>query len=128
MSPAHNKSPAVAAALAALDAGGSPEKTTLRDAVRALLTDLAQRVPGRSVEVRVPPYGAVQCIPGPRHTRGTPSNVVETDGVTWILLATGRLSWAEAMAAGKIKASGIRADLSPYLPEGPDFGSPEGVP
>ena len=127
MSPAHNKSPAVAAALAALDAGGSPETNTLRDAVRALLTDLAKRAPGRSVEVRVPPYGAVQCVPGPRHTRGTPSNVVEMDGVTWILVATGRLPWAEALAAGRIKASGIRADLSAYLPEGPDFESPEGV-
>jgi hypothetical protein len=116
MSPAHIKSPAVAAALAVLDAGGSPEATTLRDAVRALLTDLAKRAPGRSVEVRVPPYGAVQCIPGPRHTRGTPSNVVEMDGVTWILVATGRLPWADAVAAGKIKASGIRADLSAYLP------------
>ncbi|GIF48057.1 hypothetical protein Afe04nite_25960 [Asanoa ferruginea] len=116
MSRAHNKSPAVAAALDALDAGVSPEAATLRDAVRALLTDLAKRAPGRSVEVRVPPYGAVQCIPGPRHTRGTPSNVVETDGVTWVLLATGRLAWADALAAGKIKASGNRADLSSYLP------------
>ncbi|WP_089249938.1 sterol carrier family protein [Asanoa hainanensis] len=127
MSPAHIKSPAVAAVLAALDAGGSPELVTLRDAVRALLTDLAKRVPGRSVEVRVPPYGAVQCVPGPRHTRGTPSNVVEMDGVTWVLVATGRLPWAEAVAAGKIKASGSRADLSPYLPEPPESGSPERV-
>jgi hypothetical protein len=105
----------VATALAALDAGGTPAPAVLRDAVRALLTDLAKRAPGRSVEVRVPPYGAVQCIPGPRHTRGTPSNVVETDGVTWILVATGRLAWADAVAAGKIKASGNRADLSAYL-------------
>ncbi|WP_090786363.1 sterol carrier family protein [Asanoa ishikariensis] len=127
MSPAHIKSPAVVAVLAALDAGGSPEVVTLRDAVRALLTDLAKRAPGRSVEVRVPPYGAVQCVPGPRHTRGTPSNVVEMDGVTWVLVATGRLAWAEALAAGKIKASGGRADLSAYLPDPPDFGSPERV-
>jgi hypothetical protein len=127
MSPAHIKSPAVAAALAVLDAGGSPEVVTLRDAVRALLTDLAKRAPGRSVEVRVPPYGAVQCIPGPRHTRGTPSNVVEMDGATWLLVATGRLSWSEALAAGKIKASGTRADLSAYLPDAPESGSPERV-
>ncbi|MEV4535421.1 sterol carrier family protein [Asanoa sp. NPDC049518] len=127
MSPAHIKSPAVAAALAALDAGGSPELVTLRDAVRALLTDLAKRAPGRSVEVRVPPYGAVQCVPGPRHTRGTPSNVVEMDAVTWLLVATGRVRWADALAAGKIKASGSRADLSAYLPEPPESGSPERV-
>jgi len=127
MSPAHIKSPAVAAALAVLDAGGSPEVVTLRDAVRALLTDLAKRAPGRSVEVRVPPYGAVQCIPGPRHTRGTPSNVVEMDGITWLLVATGRLGWADALAAGKIKASGTRADLSAYLPDPGESGSPERV-
>ncbi|MDG4821940.1 sterol carrier family protein [Asanoa sp. WMMD1127] len=116
MSPAHIKSPAVAAVLAAVDAGESPDTATLRDAVRALLTDLAKRAPGRSVEVRIPPYGAIQAIPGPRHTRGTPSNVVETDGVTWVLVASGRLPWADAVAQGKIKASGIRADLSAYLP------------
>jgi hypothetical protein len=115
VSPAHNKSPAVEAALAALDDGQSPDRSVLRDAVRALLTDLARRAPGRSVEVRVPPYGAVQCGAGPRHTRGTPPNVVETDAVTWLLLATGRLSWPEALAAGRVKASGNRADLSPYL-------------
>ena len=87
----------------------------LRDAVRALLTDLDKRAPGRSVEVRVPPYGAVQCGAGPRHTRGTPPNVVETDPVTWIMLATGRLTWSQAVAAGRVRASGNRADLSPYL-------------
>jgi hypothetical protein len=117
----------VATALDALDAGGTPEAAVLRDAVRALLTDLARQAPGRSVEVRVPPYGAVQCVPGPRHTRGTPSNVVETDGVTWILLATGRLAWATALGAGKIRASGNRADLSDFLPLSPYSGSPERV-
>jgi hypothetical protein len=79
------------------------------------LADLAHRAPGRSVEVRVPPYGAVQCGAGPRHARGTPPNVVETDPITWILLATGRLTWAQALAAGRVRASGNRADLSPYL-------------
>lgn len=88
----------------------------LRDAVRSLLTALAAAVPGRSVEVRVPPFGAVQCVPGPRHTRGTPPNVVETDPVTWVLVATGRLPWAEAVGAGRIRASGIRTDLSDFLP------------
>jgi hypothetical protein len=68
------------------------------------------------VEVRVPPYGAVQCIEGPRHTRGTPANVVESDAVTWLLLATGRLGWVDAVASGRILASGERSDLAAYLP------------
>ncbi|ASW53071.1 hypothetical protein CIK06_01000 [Plantactinospora sp. KBS50] len=104
------------AVLAALDAGKSPERTMLRDAVRVLLADLSERAPGRSVEVRVPPYAAVQVIAGPRHTRGTPPNVVETDGVTWVLLAAGRLDWAAAVRDGRVRASGIRADLSGLLP------------
>jgi putative sterol carrier protein len=66
--------------------------------------------------VRVPPFAAVQCVEGPRHTRGTPPNVVETDPASWVRLATGRLRWADAVAAGKIAASGPRADLSGYLP------------
>jgi hypothetical protein len=115
VSPAHNKSPAVQAALAAFDEGRQPERPVLRDAVRALLADLAERAPGRSVEVRVPPYGAVQAIAGPRHARGTPPNVVETDPITWILLATGRLAWSEALVTGRVRASGNRADLSAYL-------------
>lgn len=116
VSRAHNKSAAVAAAVSALDAGRPPDVAVLRDAVRALLTELATRAPGRSVEVRVPPYGAVQCGEGPRHTRGTPPNVVETDPITWIALATGRLAWDEAVADGRIRASGNRADISTYLP------------
>ena len=116
VSPAHNKSESVDDALDALDAGGEPARPVLRDAVRALLADLARRAPGRSVEVRVPPFGAVQCVAGPRHTRGTPPNVVETDPMTWLLLATGRLSWTDALASGRISASGIRTDLSEYLP------------
>lgn len=107
---------AIPAVVEALDAGREPESTQLRDAVRALLAALATRAPGRSVEVRVPPYGAVQCVPGPRHTRGTPPNVVETDPVTWCALATARLDWAEAVAAGRVSASGNRTDLSEYLP------------
>jgi len=100
-----------------LDAGQVPERAVLRDAVRALLTDLAQRAPGRSVEVRIPPYGAVQAVAGPRHTRGNPPNVVETDPTTWILVATGRVAWADAVADGRIRASGNRADLTDYLVE-----------
>lgn len=88
----------------------------MRLAVRYTLEELAAAVPGRAVEVRVPPYGAAQCVPGPRHSRGTPPNVVETDPVSWLLLAAGRLGWADAVAAGRVAASGARADLSPYLP------------
>jgi hypothetical protein len=80
------------------------------------LAVLAERAPGRSVEVRVPPYAAVQAIPGVRHTRGTPPAVVETDAETWIDLATGVLSWADAVDGGRIQASGERADLATWLP------------
>ncbi|MDO3703962.1 sterol carrier family protein [Micromonospora sp. C28SCA-DRY-2] len=116
MSSPHIKSAAVTAALSALDEGRTPERPVLREAVRALLTALADRAPGRSVEVRVPPYGAVQCISGPRHTRGTPPNVVEMDPRTWLELATGRLTWARAVTEGRVSVSGIRADLSEFLP------------
>ncbi|MEU2660960.1 sterol carrier family protein [Micromonospora sp. NPDC007220] len=116
MSSPHTKSAAVAAALSALDEGRTPERPVLREAVRALLTVLAERAPGRSVEVRVPPYGAVQCVPGPRHTRGTPANVVEMEPETWLAVATGRLDWAEAITQGRVRVSGIRADLSAHLP------------
>lgn len=92
------------------------EPAQIRDAVRGLLARLRERAPGRSVEVRVPPHGAVQCVAGPRHTRGTPPNVVETDPVTFILLATGAVDFASAVADGRVSASGVRADLSPYLP------------
>jgi hypothetical protein len=77
---------------------------------------LAQRAPGRSVEVRVPPYAAVQAIPGVRHTRGTPPAVVETDPETWVALATGELAWEDAVVSGRVAASGERAELAPYLP------------
>ncbi len=80
------------------------------------MSDLVVRAPGRSVEVRVPPYGAIQCVAGPRHSRGTPPNVVETDPVTWVCLATGRLAWPEAVARGRVRASGTRADISELLP------------
>lgn len=83
---------------------------------RALAEVLAAQAPGRSVEVRVPPIVAVQAIGGPRHTRGTPANVVETDPLTWLRLATGRIAFADAVRAGAVSASGARADLAPYLP------------
>jgi hypothetical protein len=106
----------VRAVLAAMDAGLVPGKGALRAAVTFLLGLLADRAPGKAVEVRVPPYAAVQCIEGPRHTRGTPPNVVETDPLTWIALATGRSGWAQAVATGKVRASGPRSDLSAWLP------------
>jgi hypothetical protein len=116
VSPAHPNFAAVDAALSALDHGREPERDVLRDATRALLAELAARAPGRSVEVRVPPYGAIQCVSGPRHTRGTPPNVVETDPLTWVRLATGRLAWVEAVRSGALIASGIRTDISDLLP------------
>jgi hypothetical protein len=106
----------VSAVLAAIDAGGAPQREVLRGAVSYLLGLLAADSPGRTVEVRIPPYAAIQCVAGPRHTRGTPPNVVETDAVTWILLATGRILWADAAAGGRLRASGQRADISGYLP------------
>lgn len=113
---------AVAEVVDALDAGREPEPSVLKRATRHLLSTLESSVPGRTVEVRVPPYGAVQCIEGPRHTRGTPPNVVETDPLTWVMLATGRMSWADAVTAGRVSASGSRADLTDYLPVGGDLG------
>lgn len=106
----------VAEVAAALDRGEDPPQAALRTAARYLLQVLATGAPGRSVEVRVVPVAAVQCVAGPRHTRGTPPNVVETDPLTWVRLATGRLGWAEALGTGALKASGARADLSAYLP------------
>ncbi|MFC5750375.1 sterol carrier family protein [Actinomadura rugatobispora] len=114
--PADLRRSALEAVLAARDAGAEPARPVLRGAVRFLLDRLAELSPGRSVEVRVPPYAAVQCIDGPHHTRGTPPNVVEMDAPTWIALATGRLTWDEALKSGRIRASGARADLSGHLP------------
>jgi uncharacterized protein (TIGR03083 family) len=95
-------------------------RPALATAVRTVAGVLAERYPGRSVEVRVPPYVAVQCggvdSDGPRHTRGTPPNVIETDAVTFLRLATGRTPWSDEVAAGRVAASGNRADLSGQLP------------
>jgi len=103
------------AALAAVHAG-SAARTDRATAVRYLLQLLAEKAPGHTVEVRVPPFGAVQVVEGPRHTRGTPPNVVETDAETWIALALGEEQWRDAAAAGRISASGTRADISDLLP------------
>ena len=106
----------VAAVLRALDAGSSVDADAQRVAARYLLYALAARHPGRVLEVRVPPVAAVQCLPGPVHTRGTPPNVVETDPLTWVRLAAGRLDWSDAIRSGAVQASGPRADLGAYLP------------
>jgi uncharacterized protein (TIGR03083 family) len=95
-------------------------RAALSRCTRTLAEILANQQPGRSVEVRVPPYAAVQCStsgdPGPRHTRGTPPNVVETDALTFMRLATGRISWDDGVSAGTVTASGLRANLSSILP------------
>lgn len=92
------------------------EKAQLKLLTKQYLAALAAKAPGHSVEVRVPPYGAVQAVEGGRHTRGTPRAVVETDPETWIALARGELAWAAALDSGRVRASGERTDLSAYLP------------
>ena len=92
------------------------DRPALRLVTQACADLMATRAPGRSLELRVPPYAAVQCVEGPRHTRGTPPNVVETDPLTWIRLAAGRLDWREAVTSGAVRASGERADLTGWLP------------
>lgn len=93
-----------------------PDRTALAATVRLLADALAAKVPGRAVEVRIPPFAVTQCVEGPRHTRGTPPNVVETDPLTWLRLATGRTTWEAARARRVLTASGDRADLSAHLP------------
>jgi hypothetical protein len=97
---------------------GDSARTTTATAVRFTLQQLAAVAPGGSVEVRVPPFGAVQCIAGTSHRRGTPPAAIETDAQTWLALATGSLEWADAVATGRVTASGERADLAVYLPLG----------
>ena len=107
-------------AVAAVRAGeaqrvvGDPQFAT---AVRFLLEDLAERVPGGSVEVRVPPLGAVQCVPGSNHRRGTPPNVTELNPADWFALAVGEVSWEALLATGRVHCSGVQAaDFVPVLP------------
>jgi hypothetical protein len=95
---------------------GDAPRTSVATAVRYSLQLLAERAEGNTVEVRVPPFGAVQCIPGPRHTRGTPPNVIETDADTWLALASGAVTWDDAVAAHRVQASGQRADLTGHVP------------
>ena len=84
--------------------------------VKRTLALLETKAPGRAIEVRIPPYAAIQCGEGPTHTRGTPPNVIEMDADTWLALAAGTATWDDEVHAGRIKASGSRADLSLYLP------------
>ena len=93
-----------------LAGGPTPDRSVLRAAVKESLAAIASAAPGHSVEVRVPPYGAVQCVAGPRHGRGNPPNVVEADPRTWLALVAGQLSWAEAVRSGRLSASGTRTD------------------
>lgn len=96
------------------------DRGTLATAVRFSLEELGIRAPGRSVEVRVPPFGVVQCVEGLQHRRGTPPNVIETDADTWLALTVGTLDAAEAAGDGRLRVSGTRADLTAYLPLFPD--------
>jgi hypothetical protein len=91
-------------------------RPVIATAVRYSLEEVTARAPGNSVEVRVPPFGVTQCVEGPRHTRGTPPNVIECDAATWLAMVTGQLSWADAVGTGRVAASGLRADLSALLP------------
>lgn len=95
---------------------GKTARPVLAAAVRYTLEELASRAEGNSVEVRVPPFGVTQCIAGPRHTRGTPPNVVEMPAELWLSLVTGKVSWSAALQTGQLHASGLRADLSALLP------------
>jgi hypothetical protein len=107
---------APAAVPAAVPAASAVPRSVIATAVRYSLEEVTARAPGNSVEVRVPPFGVTQCVEGPRHTRGTPPNVIECDAATWLAMVTGRLSWADAVGAGRVAASGLRADLSALLP------------
>lgn len=108
--------PAEFAAICARIDAGSADRADLKAATKHLLALLQRKAPGHSVEVRIPPFAAIQCIAGASHTRGTPPAVVETDAQTWIALARGRLAWEGA----PVRASGERSDLSPLLPLVPD--------
>ena len=109
--------------LDALESGREPPKDDQRAAVKGALAELVARAPGKSVEVRVPPYAAVQVIEGATHRRGTPPAVVEMNTQTWLALALGRLTWAEATRDGRVHASGARSDLSGLLPLGDSYGN-----
>lgn len=116
MPPRRRTDPAVGRSAVSAWKQGEADRRQMLAAVRFTLEELAEVTPGHAVEVRVPPAGAVQCVDGPQHTRGTPPNVVETDMDTWLELATGILSWEDGVASGKVSASGERAHLAQWLP------------
>jgi hypothetical protein len=108
--------PADSAVPPASEQRAAVSRNTLATAVRYSLEEVTARAPGNSVEVRVPPFGVTQCVEGPRHTRGTPPNVIECDAATWLAMVSGLMCWADAVDAGRVAASGLRADLSGLLP------------
>jgi hypothetical protein len=114
--PPRRRDPAELAAAVEAVLSGTYERPHLALAVRGLAERLAELAPGRHVELRVPPFSAVQCVQGPRHTRGTPPNVVEADPVAFVELCAGRLAWAEALRDGRVRTWGDRADLTAWLP------------
>lgn len=116
MPPRRRTDPADGRAALAAWRDGATDRVVVTTAVRFTLEELADVAPGHAVEVRVPPWGAVQCVDGPRHTRGTPPNVVETDPQTWLGLATGGILWVDAVHDGRVSASGERSDISELLP------------
>ncbi len=107
---------AVDEVLEAYAAGQIPERAMVKAAVKASLQAFAAAVPGKAVEIRVPPYAVVQAVAGATHRRGTPPAVVECDARTWLELVSGRTRWQDAVDDGRVRASGERSDLSPYLP------------
>ena len=107
---------AIGTVLAAIDAGQVPDRALLKQAVKDSLAALVEEAPGHSVEIRIPPFAAVQAIPGARHRRGTPPAVVETDATTWLLLCVGRITWGQARMEARVHASGERSDLSQWFP------------
>lgn len=119
MPPKQRHPPAEVAAAAERVLTGTYDKADLALAVRGLAGQLAEAAPGHHVEARIPPYAAVQCVEGPRHTRGTPPNVVEAEPVAFVELCAGRLDWTEAVRDGRVRTWGDRADLSPWLPLAP---------
>lgn len=115
--PAKTRAAVAAVAQWLRDDSAIPDRARIAEAVRTTARTLAAVAPGSSVEVRIPPFVAVQCIAGPTHTRGNPPNVIETDPRTWLLLATGLLSVADAAAAGALQMSGSRAgEIAAALP------------
>lgn len=116
MPPRRRTDPAAGRVALAAWRAGTGDARAVTTAVRFTLEELADVAPGHAVEVRVPPWGAVQCVEGPRHTRGTPPNVVETDPETWLALATGSETWCDAVRDGRVRASGERSDISALLP------------